>query len=530
MSCSSPRLLSLSALALAASLAACGGDDEGGGDGADDDASDDDAASDDDDGGCEPTALADFPDGPLSRPEDLVLDQGDCDGGGLAGVDLSGRWSIVGQGIFSFEFPVVSESCEAGISMAFNGYGDDLIHRDDSNLFWRTWVQSDDFELVKSWRACPIPGSDELAVAIGRCTRTGDEDAQCDVEQARMKRFGRPDGEGEADGLELVSEFEGGDAPWPDAYSLNVKVVDGIALLARFGDLRLIDVSDPAAPVERGAVLSEDDPSNDFNDVKPFQAEGGTHAVLAGELTPIVDARDPDAPFIVSKLGEYSHSVFVRQDGEGRTLAYLANYGPDVPIYDVSVPAEPALLERVPLPKGMAVHDLFADEDHLYLNGTTQGFQVMERQVDDSWSIAGGIPGAYSHASWVAPIGDRLVGVVGDEGVDAHLRVVDVDPASPEFMEELGSYQTRPEVSIHNLMIFGTRVYLTYYQDGVRILDLADPSSPELVAYHHTFDLETGGVGGFHGAIGLDVDVEAGLIYVADIDRGLLILRDVSAE
>ena len=514
----SPRFCSLSLLALAASLAACGDDDDA--DGGDDAA---------DDGACEPTAVNDFPDGSLSRPEDLVPDDGDCDGDGLAGVDLSGRWSIVGQGQFSFEFPIVSESCEAGIDVTFAGYQDRLVHRDDSNLFLRTWIDTDDFRFVKAWRACPIAGSDELAVAIGRCSQTGDDDAQCAVEQGRMKRFGRPTGEAESDGLELVSEFEGGDAPWPDAFSLNVKVVDGIALVARFGDLRLVDVSDPAAPVERGVVLSEDDASNDFNDVKPFQAEGGTHAVLAGELTPIVDARDPDAPSIAAKLGEYSHSVFVRQDGEGRTLAYLATYGPDVPIYDVSIPAEPALLERVPLPKGMAVHDLFADEDHLYLNGTTMGFQVMER-VEESWSVVGALPSAYSHASWVGPIGDRLIAVAGDEGVDAYLSVVDVDPASPGFMEELGSYQTRPEVSIHNLMMFGTRVYLTYYQDGVRILDLADPSNPELVAYHHTFDLATGGVGGFHGAIGLDVDVEAGLIYVADIDRGLLVLRDLTAE
>lgn len=520
MSCPSPRLHSLSIFALAATLAACGGDDASDGD---------DDASDDGDGGCYPTEVDDFPDGALPRPDDLVPDEGDCDGGGLAGVDLNGRWSVVGEGQFSFEFPIIDESCEAGIGIDFESYPDQLVHRDDSNLFVRTWIDGDDFHFVQAWRACPIPGSDELAVAIGRCSQVGEDEEQCAVEQGRMKRFGRPPGEGEAEGLELVSEFEGGDAPWPDAFSLNVKVVGGIAYVSRFGDLRLVDVSDPAAPFERGVVVSEDNPQGDFNDVKLFQADGGTHAVLAGALTPIVDARDPDAPFIVAKLGEYSHSIFVREDGEGRTLAYLATYGPDVPIYDVSIPGEPALVDRVPLPKGMAVHDLFADEDHLYLNGTTAGFQVMER-TGESWSVLGALSTPYSHASWVGPIGDRLVAVDGDEGVNAYLRAVDVDPASPGFMEELASYQTRPEVSIHNMMMFGTRVYLTFYQDGVRILDLADPTSPELVAYYHTFDLQTGGVGSFHGAIGLDVDIEAGLIYVADIDRGLLILRDLTAE
>lgn len=114
--------------------------------------------------------------------------------------------------------------------------------------------------------------------------------------------------------------------------------------------------------------------------------------------------------------------------------------------------------------------------------------------------------------------------------MNAYLHVVDVDPESPGLMEDIGSYQTPPEVSIHNMMMFGTRACLTYFQDGVRIFDLADPTSPALVAYDHTFDLESGGVGPFPDAIGLDVDVEAGLVYVADIDRGLVILRDLTAE
>ena len=510
----------LAALAAASALLACGGDDDGG-DGSNDDGSDN--------GACASTEVDDFPEGSLARPEDLEPAEGDCSSGALADLDLNGRWSITGARQFSFEFPIVRESCEDGIEIDFESYEDRLVHRDDDSLFWRTWTDGDDFHFVQAWRACPIPGTDELAVAMGVCSQSGDDQEQCSVEQGRMKRFTRPAGEGEADGLELVSEWEGGDEPWPDAYSLNIKVAGGVAFVSRFGDLRLIDVSDPAAPSDLGVVESDDDPRYDFNDVKLFQAEGGTHAVLAGALTPIVDATDPTQPTVVAKLGEYSHSVFLREDGEGRTLAYLATYGPDVPIYDISIPAEPALVERVELPKGVAVHDLFAEEDRLYLNGTSAGFQVMERS-ESSWTVLGALPTPYSHAAWVEDIGDRRIAIDGDEGVDAYLRVVDVDPDSPEFMDQIGSYQTRPEVSIHNLMMFGTRVYLTYYQDGVRILDLADPTSPELVAYFHTFDLENGGTGPFDGAIGLDVDREAGLIYVADIARGLLVLRETAAK
>lgn len=493
------------ALAAAAPLSGCGDDDPGDG------------------GDCASTEVDEFPDGPYARPDDLEPDDSDCDSGSLADVDLNGRWSLTGERQFTFEMPYVRESCEAGVEIDFNGYPDRLIHRDDTSLFWRTWSEGDDFRSIIAKRACAIPGSDELAVAIGRCFRQGGDES-CAVEQGRMKRFGRPPGEGEAEGLELVSEWEGGEEPWLDSLSLNVKVAGGVAFLSRFGELRLIDVSDPAHPSDLGAVPSEDDPDYDFNDVKLFQAGAGTHAILAGALTPIVDATDPTAPAIVARLGEYSHSVFVGADAEGRPLAYLAG-GSDVPIYDLSDPASPVLVERVPLPEGVATHDLYAEPDRLYVNATTSGFLILDRD-ETGWTVNGTLPSPYSHASWVGEAGGRRIAITGDEGRNAYLHVVDVDPGSATFMDEIGSYQTRPEVSIHNMMLLGDRVYLTYYHDGARILDLSDPTEPTLAAYFHTWDVETGAPGGFEGAIGLDVDLEAGLLYVADIDRGLLILRE----
>jgi hypothetical protein len=95
-------------------------------------------------------------------------------------------------------------------------------------------------------------------------------------------------------------------------------------------------------------------------------------------------------------------------------------------------------------------------------------------------------------------------------------------------MTALSRYHTRPEasVSIHNMELVGSRAYIAYYQDGVRVVDLADPTAPVQVAYHHTFDLATGERGPFEGAIGIDVDPATGLVYVADTRRGLLIFRE----
>ena len=86
---------------------------------------------------------------------------------------------------------------------------------------------------------------------------------------------------------------------------------------------------------------------------------------------------------------------------------------------------------------------------------------------------------------------------------------------------------TRPEVSVHNVMASGDRAYVAYYQDGVRILDLSDPTDPTEIAHYQTwpgYDPRYG-YSFFEGALGLDLDLDAGLVYVADSHRGLIVLR-----
>jgi hypothetical protein len=94
-------------------------------------------------------------------------------------------------------------------------------------------------------------------------------------------------------------------------------------------------------------------------------------------------------------------------------------------------------------------------------------------------------------------------------------------------MQPIGTYKTRDWISIHNIMAFGTKSYFTYYQDGVRVLDVADPTQPKLIGYYNTWDPQADYASSlfFDGAVGLDVDLDRKLIFVADT-RGLIILHD----
>jgi len=141
----------------------------------------------------------------------------------------------------------------------------------------------------------------------------------------------------------------------------------------------------------------------------------------------------------------------------------------------------------------------------------------------------GHIPTTYSHTSVAATAGGRPVVLHGDEGFTgsdggAFLRILDGDRSSPTYFTELARYQSRREVGIHNFQLVGNRLYIAYYQDGVRVIDLADPAHPVEVAHYNTWDPLTAPGGAFEGA--LTVQVVGDLIFVSDDLRGLLILRD----
>jgi hypothetical protein len=389
---------------------------------------------------------------------------------------------------------------------------------------------------TEAFNLCAREG-DNLVGRYARCFETNAE-IDCLETELVLEPFGRLPGEGEAEGLELVSEH-GGDR-WSPAFTANVRVHEGIAYVARGGDgLRIVDVSDPAAPVDLARFGAQ---SDDFNDVKIVETSGNaTYALLASAARGILvlHVSDPEAPEHVATFtpdgtaNHGVHSIFVDQV-DGRHYAYLADgYSNLLGVWDVTDPELPQLWLTYELPDtDWGIHDLYADDHRVYLNATFGGLVIVDLAPAPGISTVVGRyshdGNQYSHSSWVTTAGGRTVAITGDEGYDAHVHVVDVDPGSPDFLQRLGGYQTRPIASVHNIMAVGERAYVSWYLDGVRVLDLSDPGNPALVAYYNTWDREQSMGEAFEGAVGIDVDPAAGLIYVADTPRGLLILRETA--
>lgn len=321
---------------------------------------------------------------------------------------------------------------------------------------------------------------------------------------------------GEADGehLTLVGEFNG--APtWPGR-TLDLAVDGDLAYLARGTDgLRIVDVTDPAHPRERGAFVAADDY---WNDVEVLTVGGRRYAIGASNLTRVVDVTDPDAPVLVAEIPAFSHTVFL-----AGTVAYLAPDGSPVKIYDLADPRAPRLLSTI---ADHTAHDVVVAEGTAYLSEAFVG--VVALDVADPAAPAlvatADAPDRYWHHAWPTSVGGRRLLLSGDEGNATVLRVLDATPGAT-FLTTVGEWNSpRDLVSIHNFQAIATRAYVAHYQDGVRVLDLSDPAHPAPIAYFNTWREHSGPAGAFTAAFGVTVDAARRRLYVADSIRGLMIL------
>ena len=528
------RTLLLASL-VAATAVACGGDDDG--------PTDDRPIT----GRC----LGAFDDGSDDRsPEGMFDDPSDFDRSGcsdaipLDSVDTCGIWHL------DLEYEDAGTSAGA-IRIDLSGGGDlqgmvfgretEDVRLTSSDLFMRHVEVDQEGNLfaTRTFDACEAREDGTLAGTYVRCNPEG----ECGTASFVAYKV-EPLDEAPAEGVTLVSEWKGGDSEWSDeTVTYNVRHRGELAYVIRGSDgLHIVDLADPAAPRDLGHLPAlYPEVGEYYNDIKLAEREDGSLFALAGSNirgVVVIDVTDPEAPEEVTAFPEplpesddptvNVHSIFVEGD-----RVYLTVFG-GIEIWDIADPAAPVELGGYWLPDldtlGGFVHDLYVEDGIAYLDYWNRGLVVVDTAADPADPALLGVFDAYdrrtSHSNWVTTAGGRRVAIHGDEDFDAHLRVIDVDPESATAFEEIAAYQTRPEVSIHNIMALGEQALVTYYQDGLRVVDLSDPTAPVETAHFQTWPGPEPGYGRafYEGALGVDYDSARDLVLLADTHRGLLVL------
>jgi len=452
---------------------------------------------------------------------------GNCIANGLR--DLPGRWFVADQRqYFRFEYPKYEGSCTTG----FHRFMTEDDHDPADGYTFYTWsdgtryFQREAYEFqstvyISVYAACVTPDDTIAATWINYDTDRGER-----VAQGTGKRFAPKDDL--ASGITLVGSLEKiNGAP---INALNIVLDGSFVYLAGFSGMEVIDVSDPTAPKQVGHY------DGSWNDIRVVNDGTNVVAFLSPRdsqvKTQVVDVTTPSAPHNIGMLQEYSHSLQIQERNNKKEL-YLATYNESVPRYDVTAPKTPVRSGMAIVPGDVSgVHDLFVQGDMIYANNTTLGLVAFDTSggFGSSNVEKGRFTLGYSHASWAGTIAGRKLVLAGDEGMTrsssggAHLSILEGDPASANFMKEIAIYQTRPETGIHYWEVHGDKLYIAYYHDGIRVVDLSNPTQPREVAHYNDWIEENAYGGAFEGA--LAVRKVGDLLYVADLERGLLILRE----
>lgn len=310
-----------------------------------------------------------------------------------------------------------------------------------------------------------------------------------------------------------------------DGETVYVATTDGFAV---------VDVGDTTSPsvlAERSDLLAdrETGPMDQIFDVK---VDGDT-LVAVGPANPtqvevfegvaVFDVSDPSDPRLAAshETGHPIHNAYL----DGDTL-YLTGTGVEhspVVVVDLAgdEPAEVGRWSRVDHDEGWADvrnsnHDLYVHDDTLYVAHWDAGtwlvdvsdpanpeyvnhfghYSLEDLQALDDRSAAFEVPG---NAHYVAVNDDASLLACGAEAWDVNGDgeggpggVALWDITDPQDAEQLTTIEAPPTpdpsyggtwTTSHNFDFRGDRLYTSWYQGGVKIHDVSDPSEPEEVAW-----------------------------------------------
>ncbi|HUF89934.1 MAG TPA: hypothetical protein VMR66_08125 [Gemmatimonadota bacterium] len=264
--------------------------------------------------------------------------------------------------------------------------------------------------------------------------------------------------------------------------------------------LRTYDVSDPTTPVLTDSQAFD---ARVVNDVK-VSADGlwlvATREGAADRRNGILvfSLADPARPALVSEYTETLtagvHNVFWHG-----SLVYAVNDGTgDMHIIDLTDPASPKEIGRwgIDAP-GKSLHDVWVQDGIAYLSYLGNGLVILDVggagmggtaaapvQVSRIFYPGGPTHSAIRHRDYVF-VGDEDFSTTGTvpsvTGSDPRgpVHVIEVkDLAHPKYV---GRYEV-PEAGAHNFWVQDDRLYIGYYQGGIRVVDVSGELRGDLYA------------------------------------------------
>jgi len=284
-------------------------------------------------------------------------------------------------------------------------------------------------------------------------------------------------------------------------------------MCARSEGLSIIDITNE--PVEVGFISATGN-NPDAKDVKVYDH----YAILIEERAPaqVIDLSDPSNPNVVSTIefsGGGAHNCYI--DGQ-----YLYAVGHDIDgfeIYDLSNPQSPTLVGQY---SSNYYHDLYVRDGIAYAAGIYgEGLDIIDVSNFSQIQLLANVnyDGSGVHNCWTTDDGNYLI--VGDEiGNGPWNRIFDIQDLDNITM--VAELIVDEDAKVHNSYVKDNLLYVGHYTEGVRIVDLADPTNPVEIAYYDTYLTNEYG---YKGCWAVYPYLESGKLIASDLQSGLLVLE-----
>lgn len=247
----------------------------------------------------------------------------------------------------------------------------------------------------------------------------------------------------------------------------------------------------------------------------------------------IVDLSNPLVPRLITRItsaqGGYSYVHNLTLDGNGHMFIPHYRVNDDVQVWNVVDPAHPFLQMTLTGTDTSSVHDVTVKNNRLFMNGWAGEVDIWDITNLDSQSpvrLGSFFSGLHTQATSVTDDGNflacpRELASNGDVGIfnisdPAHaFKVADI--TEPDW----GISATSPATS----KIMGNYLYVAWYQAGLLVFDISDPSNPIMVGSYDTWPgYSYGGKGGGDGDWGVWPFLGADRVLISDRTTGLYVL------
>lgn len=330
-----------------------------------------------------------------------------------------------------------------------------------------------------------------------------------------------------------------------------------IAILGNSRYNLFIDVTNPAVPVE----LFRHSPgtSEIWRDFKTYGSYAYGVCDGCSEGLAVYDMSDVDCSGTITHIRQVtsefgsSHNIYI--DEENHRLYAVGVSGPiDMYVYDLlNDPSNPQLITSINFNAVLAsgqdfyVHDIYVRDNIAYCSHGWTGYYIWDlNDLSNVGPISNGgtikeiaslVTNGYNHSSWVTD--DGLHAIIAEEvpsGLPLITVSLDITSNNNASVTKIKEFTHKLEVGAntsptpHNPYIRNDFVFLSYYEDGLKVFDYADPANPVLHAYYDTYTTNNGSYSGTEGAWGCYPYLPSGNILVSDIDFGLHILSVTGTE